>query len=410
MLPEGHYLLDGASREHRDVYRYKNGSEIVLAGLDRPGKVLSAEYDVIYIVEATQVSEEVLEFLRGRLRFGTMGWHQLMMDCNPDMEQHWLNRRADTPICRRLRTTLEDNPKWFKNGKWTPAGLEYIKHGLAGMTGHRHARFVLGKWANAEGARFPRASRQVQGFDFYQLFPRGIPKHWKKWLAADWGISDPYCCLWITRSPEGVYYVYHEDYQKGFEANEQACRIVDPQIGSPSNESYEGIWMDSSLWLHHKYAASFGADPEKGSAAKQYWKEFSKPEHKGRFGTMHKGHKDKNERDYIDISAMLDDGSLLISRTCTNLWDELEGAVIWKDPRTGLTFEDQINPGKSKHCPDHALKCLCYGLIRRTPITSEPEKDGEMVDWDEVMEVREEERNALLAEREAGEDVPSWMT
>lgn len=44
-------ICRGVLRENRLSYRYPNGSEIVIGGMDRPGKVLSGEYHVFYVAE-----------------------------------------------------------------------------------------------------------------------------------------------------------------------------------------------------------------------------------------------------------------------------------------------------------------------------------------------------------------------
>ncbi len=40
-------ICAGVQRESRHSYKYPNGSEVVVGGMDRPGKILSAEYDLI---------------------------------------------------------------------------------------------------------------------------------------------------------------------------------------------------------------------------------------------------------------------------------------------------------------------------------------------------------------------------
>src|SRR5262245_33275675 len=44
-------------RTTEQEYRYWNGSVIVVGGLDKGSKVMSAEYDLIYVQEATELSE-----------------------------------------------------------------------------------------------------------------------------------------------------------------------------------------------------------------------------------------------------------------------------------------------------------------------------------------------------------------
>jgi phage terminase large subunit len=65
----------GSSREPAQ-YRYSNGSAVVIGGLDDPMKVMSAEYDLIYVQEATEIAEESCEGLTTRLRNGALPYQQ----------------------------------------------------------------------------------------------------------------------------------------------------------------------------------------------------------------------------------------------------------------------------------------------------------------------------------------------
>src|SRR5690625_266521 len=88
VLPEGHPGLQGAQRSHRSTYQYPNGSEIVVGGMDNPVKVMSAEYDLIYVQEATELLESDWEQLTTRLRNGRMPYQQIIGDCNPSPPPH----------------------------------------------------------------------------------------------------------------------------------------------------------------------------------------------------------------------------------------------------------------------------------------------------------------------------------
>ena len=64
-------------RRVRQSYEYPNGSEIVVAGIDNPVKLMSAEFDVIYVQEATELTLNDWEFLSTRLRNGVGSYHNL---------------------------------------------------------------------------------------------------------------------------------------------------------------------------------------------------------------------------------------------------------------------------------------------------------------------------------------------
>lgn len=152
VLPKNHYLLDGASRSHRAKYELRNGSEIVIGGMDKPSKILSSEYDLICAFEATELDIEDWETLITRANNSVMPYNQCMADCNPAHPEHWLNQRALSQSITRVTTELKDNPKFYdlEAGQWTPEG-EALLDKLSHLTGPRRERLVRGLWVAAEG-------------------------------------------------------------------------------------------------------------------------------------------------------------------------------------------------------------------------------------------------------------------
>ena len=70
----------GGNKVKPAAFMYPNGSMMVVNGLDKPGKVKSWEFDMAYINEATECTVDDIEFVRSRLRYGKMPYHQLIMD------------------------------------------------------------------------------------------------------------------------------------------------------------------------------------------------------------------------------------------------------------------------------------------------------------------------------------------
>ena len=48
----------------RQAYHYPNGSEVVVGGLDKPSKVMSTEYDLVYVQEAIELFENDAPLVR----------------------------------------------------------------------------------------------------------------------------------------------------------------------------------------------------------------------------------------------------------------------------------------------------------------------------------------------------------
>lgn len=155
VLGEDNPICGNVQREYRQVYRYPNGSEVVVGGMDRPMKVMSAEYDRIYVPEATELSVKEYEPLITRLRSNVMPFQQIVSDCNPDAPDHWLYQRGLSGKLLMRHTTHKDNPLLWDAEKqeWTAFGMEYLAK-LGALTGVRRLRLLDGQWVQAEGVVF----------------------------------------------------------------------------------------------------------------------------------------------------------------------------------------------------------------------------------------------------------------
>lgn len=156
-------------------YRYPNGSVIVVGGLDKATKIMSSEYDLCYVQEATELSEHDWESITTRLRNGVMPYQQIVGDCNPDSPQHWLKQRCNQGRTLMLETHHEDNPTlWDRvTGTWTDNGARYMAK-LDALTGVRLLRLRMGLWAAAEGMVYEEWSAAVHLLDETQLRVAGI--------------------------------------------------------------------------------------------------------------------------------------------------------------------------------------------------------------------------------------------
>lgn len=204
----------GGNKVEPAAYRYPNGSEMIVNGLDKPEKVMSSEFEWAYINEAIECELDDIEFVRIRLRPRTNGpnvpYRQLIMDVNPDAPEHWLNQRMNEGITTRLTSRHQDNPRYWdvKTQDWTEEGREYIFGILEGLTGVRRARFLYGLWVAAEGSVYEDSwDRRRNVID---SFP--IPKEWPRYMVVDFGFTNPFCCKWYAMDGDGRGYVYRELY------------------------------------------------------------------------------------------------------------------------------------------------------------------------------------------------------
>jgi hypothetical protein len=180
VLRENDPIQVGAGRANRQSYEYANGSEIIVCGMDNPTRTFSTEYDLIYINEATEFSQDEVENLHRALRNGVLPFQAMILDCNPDSEFHWLNKRCETgPTVRRV-TRLWHNPAYYGVAGWSHDGAQYRGGLMSGMSGVRYARLVDGIWSTAEGTIIPldKAKHVLGGV--VQL-----KRHERPWLVID---------------------------------------------------------------------------------------------------------------------------------------------------------------------------------------------------------------------------------
>jgi PBSX family phage terminase large subunit len=204
VLLSGDVRFHGGSQSEPASFRYSNGSRLVVGGMDKPTKIMSSEYDVIYVQEATELTLTDWEALTTRLRNGRVSFQQLIGDCNPDHPQHWLKHRADTGALTMLHTVHEENPVLFDDaGAVTAAGASYIAR-LDALTGVRHKRLRQGLWAAAEGIVFEDWDPAVH------LVDRFPPKDWRRIWSVDFGFVNPFVCQMWAIGPDGQAVLYRE--------------------------------------------------------------------------------------------------------------------------------------------------------------------------------------------------------
>jgi len=182
----------------------------VVGGIDKPGKILSSEYDLIYINEATDLTVEDWETLSSRLRSARVPYQQLIADCNPTTPHHWLYKRQQAGLVKMIETTHKDNPAYWDREKqeWTPAGKQYLDRLTRSLTGTRRERFLLGNWVAAEGAVYAYDPR-VHGLADDWVPPASWPRLW----GIDWGQSAPTSLGMFAIDPDGRLHHYKEFYR-----------------------------------------------------------------------------------------------------------------------------------------------------------------------------------------------------
>lgn len=197
----------GGSAQESSQYIYSNGSRITIGGMDKATRIMSSEYDIIYVQEAIELTLDDWEALTTRLRNGVMPYQQLIADTNPHTPTHWLKVRVNEGRTTFLDTKHEDNPLYFdKDGVLTKKGAAYISK-LDALTGVRKSRLRDGKWVAAEGLIYEDWDSSLHLIDRF-----AIPDQWVRYWTIDFGYTNPFVLQRWAEDGDGRLYLYAEQY------------------------------------------------------------------------------------------------------------------------------------------------------------------------------------------------------
>jgi phage terminase large subunit len=211
-------------------WRYENGSRLVCGGMDRVGKIMSSEYDIIYVQEATELSEDEWEHLTTRLRGQAAGFNQMIACANPAGPSHWLKKRAAAGRLKLIESRHEDNPLLWdaQAGSYTPFGATYLAK-LDALTGVRHQRLRKGLWVAAEGAVYDEFDWNLHVRAARDAFAGAArpPRSWRRFWAVDFGYTQPFVWqAWAEDPQSKTLYRFAELYHTGLLVEEAAGMIL----------------------------------------------------------------------------------------------------------------------------------------------------------------------------------------
>ena len=208
--------------ESKKVFRFKNGSEILLkyCETDKDAERFQGiEFDVLFIDEATHQTEERFVKMNSSVRGTNSFPHRTYITCNPGGVGHtWVKRRF---VDRRFQET--ENPDDYSfiqafvqdNKALMELDPGYVKE-LESLPPKLRAAWLEGSWDVFEGQFFEefvddpnhyadrRFTHVIESFE--------IPRDWPIYRSFDWGFNKPYSCAWWTVDYDGRLYRILESY------------------------------------------------------------------------------------------------------------------------------------------------------------------------------------------------------
>lgn len=208
-------------------FNYPNGSMIAVIGLDDPERIKSTDWDMGFVQEVTECTENDWEICTTRLRNWEMPYQQMLSDCNPDKPTHWIKKRCDLGLTTMLKSIHKDNPRLWdeRSQEWTTEGLQYLAK-LDRLTGVRRKRLFVGDWVAAEGIVYDMWDPQAHLMNLSEL-----PEGWKEWAhywAIDWGYTHPFVWQdWIEDPNTGRLYRLREIYRTRSLVEDHAREVME---------------------------------------------------------------------------------------------------------------------------------------------------------------------------------------
>ncbi len=218
-----------AYTEKDKTLTFVNGSTIRFQYCSRDAdleRLQGTEYDVVYVDEATQLTEYQMKAITACVRGVNAFPKRVYYTCNPGGAGHdyikriFIDRRyvegEDPRDYEFIQALVGDNRALLE------AQPEYVKQ-LEALPKKLRDAWLYGRWDVFEGQFFEEfrddPSHYADRVGTHVIDPFPPPADWKLYRSFDWGYHRPYSCGWWAVDPDGVAYRILENYGSTGEPN-----------------------------------------------------------------------------------------------------------------------------------------------------------------------------------------------
>ena len=250
LLPKGSYRYNDTKKE----IRLPNGSSIIFRYCASDKDLLNfqgTECDVMYIDEATQLTEEQFRVLSACVRGAADGIpKRCCITCNPGgVGHHWVKRLF---IDRQYKP--EERPEVYSfiqagvrdNKALMQAQPDYIRQ-LEALPPKLKEAWLEGAWDVHMGQYFEdfhdRPEHYADRRYTHVIEPFEVPEGWKVYRSFDWGYNRPFSCGWWAVDFDGVVYRILEMYGCTKNPNEGVRWTPDKVFSEIARTEREHRWL-----------------------------------------------------------------------------------------------------------------------------------------------------------------------
>lgn len=248
-------------------FTFPNGSTISFTYCARDSdldRLQGVEYDVIFIDEATQLSEFQIKSISACLRGVNPFPKRMYYTCNPGGQSHGYFKRIF--IDKKYEDNENPNEYTFiqslvtDNAALMEAQPEYIAQ-LDALPQKLKAAWRYGDWNVFEGMFFEEFKDCPERYDdrtyTHVIEPFDIPSGWNIYRSYDFGYAKPFSCAWWAVDYDGTIYRILELYGCTKEPNEGVKKTPDEQFAEISEIEHSHPWLkgkniqgvaDPSIW------------------------------------------------------------------------------------------------------------------------------------------------------------------
>lgn len=267
-IPKSLYTYN--SSKHFVTFKNKSTLEFGYCDDDKAVyKYQSAEFDIIYIDEATHMSEYQILYLKSRIRGVNRFPKQYKFTSNPGSRSHvFFRERFIEPMPPMTRLTLPADPddpddvpetrifipsNVFENKFLMKADKQYVRR-LKGLPEEDRRQLLEGDWYVFSGQFFPEFRREVHVIE--QAPPRS--KDWRIYTTMDYGL-DAFAWYVIAETEKGTAYVLGELYAENTIISD-AAKMIKAKLKELGIQKVDEHLAPSDMWNRRQETGKSVAD------------------------------------------------------------------------------------------------------------------------------------------------------